>query len=66
VDRDAFVEIAQRLAGDLGALQTIRGTLRAKLSVSPLMDGKMFARDFERVLHAMASGRVDVPSERRT
>jgi predicted O-linked N-acetylglucosamine transferase (SPINDLY family) len=62
-DAAGFVAIARRLAGDLDALQTIRGGLRAKVSASPLMDGKTFARDFERVLHAIASDRLAVPGE---
>ena len=65
-DGAGFVAIAQRLAGDLGALQTIRGGLRAKLSASPLMDGKAFARDFEQVLRTIVSHRVPVPDDSRT
>ena len=58
----AFVAIAQRLAGDLGALQAIRGGLRAKLSASPLMDGKAFARDFGEAVRAIASDPLPEPS----
>jgi len=60
-DAPAFVATAQRLAGDLGALQTIRGGLRAKLCASPLLDGKAFARDFEQLLRTMVSHRVRLP-----
>jgi predicted O-linked N-acetylglucosamine transferase (SPINDLY family) len=63
-DGDGFVAIAQRLAGDLGTLQTIRGSLRAKLSKSPLMDGKAFARDFEQVLRTIVSHRVPLRDDR--
>ncbi len=56
-----FVAIAERLAGDLGVLQAIRGGLRAKLSASPLLDGKGFARAFEQAMRAIASHRLPVP-----
>ena len=52
-----YVEIAQRLAGDLGALQDVRSGLRAKVGASPLMDGKEFARGFEQTLFAAAGSR---------
>jgi len=61
-DGAGFVAIAQRLAGDLGALQAIRGSLRAKLCASPLLDGKGFARAFEQALRGIASHRP-VPSD---
>jgi len=63
-DGAGFVAIAERLAGDLGALQTIRGSLRAKLNASPLMDGKAFARDFEQVLRTIVGHRVPPPDDR--
>ena len=62
-DAAGFVAIAQRLAGDLSALQTIRGGLRAKLRVSPLVDGKGFARDFEQALRTIAIRRPPVPGD---
>jgi len=52
-DATGFVSIAQRLADDLGTLQIIRGGLRAKVSASPLLDGKAFAHDFEQLLRTM-------------
>ena len=52
-----------RLAGDLGALQAIRGGLRAKLNASPLLDGKGFARAFEQALRTIASHRLPVPRD---
>jgi predicted O-linked N-acetylglucosamine transferase (SPINDLY family) len=63
-DAAGFVSIAQCLASDLGALQGIRCGLRAKLSASPLLDGKGFARDFEKVLRTTAIHRVPVPGDR--
>jgi len=63
-DGAGFVAIAEHLAGDLGALQTLRGSLRAKLSASPLMDGKAFARDFEQVLRTIVGHRVTLPGDR--
>ncbi|MET0204774.1 MAG: tetratricopeptide repeat protein [Casimicrobiaceae bacterium] len=50
-----LVAIAERLAGDLDALQAIRGSLRAKLSASPLLDGRGFARAFEQAMRAIVS-----------
>ena len=54
-DPAGLVAIAERLAGDLDALQAIRGSLRAKLSASPLLDGKGFARAFEQAMRAIVS-----------
>ena len=62
-DGAGFVAIAERLAGDLGALQAIRGGLRAKLNASPLLDGKGFARAFEQAMRAIASHRLPVPRD---
>jgi predicted O-linked N-acetylglucosamine transferase (SPINDLY family) len=63
-DAAAYVAIAERLAGDLDALKNLRGGLRARLSASPLMDGKRFARDFEQALRAVVSHR-DSPTDDR-
>jgi predicted O-linked N-acetylglucosamine transferase (SPINDLY family) len=63
-DAAGFVATAQRLASDLGALQTIRGGLRAKMSASPLLDGKGFARDFEQAMRTIVSHRVPRPDDR--
>jgi len=62
-DGAGYVRIAQYLAGDLDALQTIRGGLRAKLSASPLMDGRQFARDFEEAMRAISSHPLPVPAD---
>lgn len=42
-----FVDIAVQLAGDLPRLASLRGTLRARLAASPLMDGARFALNVE-------------------
>lgn len=64
LDAAGFVATAQRLAGDLAALQTLRGGLRARLSESPLMDGEGFARAFEQILRTVAVHRSPGPGER--
>jgi protein O-GlcNAc transferase len=49
-DSDArFVETAVRLVRDLPRLSEMRGSLRARLAASPLMDGARFARHVEAV-----------------
>jgi protein O-GlcNAc transferase len=42
-----FVTLAARLAGDLTGLAELRGTLRRRMSQSPLMDAHRFARNIE-------------------
>jgi predicted O-linked N-acetylglucosamine transferase (SPINDLY family) len=44
---EEFVAIATGLAGDLPCLAKWRGTLRARMEASPLMDGSRFARQIE-------------------
>jgi predicted O-linked N-acetylglucosamine transferase (SPINDLY family) len=44
---DAYVEIAARLAGDLGRLHTLRIKMRERMQTSPLLDAKRFARVVE-------------------
>jgi predicted O-linked N-acetylglucosamine transferase (SPINDLY family) len=44
---EAFVALATRLAGDLPRLRGLRGTLRRRMSESPLMDAPRFARHVE-------------------
>jgi predicted O-linked N-acetylglucosamine transferase (SPINDLY family) len=44
---DEYVEIAGRLASDLGGLGRMRAGLRQKMRGSPLLDGRQFARDVE-------------------
>jgi protein O-GlcNAc transferase len=43
----AFVDAAVALAADLAKLAALRGSLRARLASSPLMDGERFARNIE-------------------
>ncbi len=44
---DQFIQIAVDLAGDLPRLQALRGDLRDRMRISPLMDAKRFARNIE-------------------
>ncbi|WP_018411626.1 tetratricopeptide repeat protein [Methyloversatilis thermotolerans] len=44
---EAFVGIATALAGDVEALRQHRGTLRARMAASPLLDGRRVARQIE-------------------
>ena len=62
-DGAGYVRIAQYLAGDLGALQTIRSGLRAKLSASPLMDGRRFALDFGEAMRAISNHPLTGPAD---
>jgi predicted O-linked N-acetylglucosamine transferase (SPINDLY family) len=48
-----YVEIAARLAKDLTRLLEIRGTLRARMESSPLMDASRFARNMEAAYREM-------------
>jgi predicted O-linked N-acetylglucosamine transferase (SPINDLY family) len=50
---DAFVETAVSLASDLPRLASLRGTLRARMQQSPLMDGERFARGVEAAFEGM-------------
>ncbi|PTY02891.1 hypothetical protein DB347_23405 [Opitutaceae bacterium EW11] len=47
---DAYIAIAQKLAGDLSALADVRAGLRDRMLRSPLCDAKGFASDFTAVL----------------
>ena len=51
--RQAYVEIAARLAADPHRLAGLRRTLRSRLAASPLMDLQGFARDTEAAYRAM-------------
>src|SRR5262249_17855322 len=44
---DAYVTLAAGLAGDLPRLGELRRTLRERMSQSPLMDSRRFARNVE-------------------
>ena len=48
-----YVQIAQRLAADVPALDTIRQGLRAETEASPLMDEAGFAEVFAGALRGM-------------
>ena len=50
---EQFVALAAQLAGDLPRLQELRGTLRQRMSDSPLMDGRRFARNVEQAYRTM-------------
>ncbi len=50
---EEFVEIAQRLASDLPAVDTLRHDLRVKMLGSPLFDYRTLARNFEAAFRAM-------------
>lgn len=47
---DEYVEIAARLARDLGRLAQMRAALRPRVEASPLCDGPRFAEDFLRIM----------------
>ncbi len=48
--REEYVRLAVERAGDREGLAHLRGSLRARMRASPLMDESGFARDFERLL----------------
>ena len=50
---DHFVNIAAELASNFGRLSEMRGTLRDRLELSPLMDSRRFARNMEGAFVAM-------------
>jgi predicted O-linked N-acetylglucosamine transferase (SPINDLY family) len=50
---EEYMSIAERLAGDLPALEQMRPTLRGRLAASPLMDGRQFAADIESAYRQM-------------
>jgi predicted O-linked N-acetylglucosamine transferase (SPINDLY family) len=47
-DERQYLEIAQRLAGDVPALVELRGGMRERLGQSPLLDGPRFVAALER------------------
>jgi protein O-GlcNAc transferase len=54
--RERYVQIAIELAGDLPRLTELRGTLRARMQASPLMDAKRFTRNVESAYRQMWRG----------
>ncbi|MGA2441586.1 MAG: tetratricopeptide repeat protein [Tepidisphaeraceae bacterium] len=50
---EQYVRIAAELAGDLTRLAELRGTLRARMAASPLMDAPRFARNVEAAYRQM-------------
>jgi predicted O-linked N-acetylglucosamine transferase (SPINDLY family) len=50
---EQFVDLAANWASDLSRLQKLRGSLRERMSQSPLMDGKRFARHMEAAYRQM-------------
>jgi protein O-GlcNAc transferase len=49
-NREQYVSIAAKMAGDLPRLAELRGNLRARMRTSPLMDGPRFTRNVEAAL----------------
>ena len=52
-DAEEYLAIAQRLAGDVDALQALRQGLRARLQASPMMDAAGFTADLEAAYRQM-------------
>jgi predicted O-linked N-acetylglucosamine transferase (SPINDLY family) len=48
---DQFVNLAKTLSSNPKRLGDLRSTLRSRMKPSPLMDGKLFAKDFETIFH---------------
>jgi predicted O-linked N-acetylglucosamine transferase (SPINDLY family) len=52
-DREGYVELSVRLAGDVPALDVLRNGLRERMHASPLMDAKAFCQTLENQYAAM-------------
>jgi predicted O-linked N-acetylglucosamine transferase (SPINDLY family) len=48
-----YIEIAVKLARDIGALHSLRNSLRDRMSQSPLVDAKQFITNLEECYHTM-------------
>jgi predicted O-linked N-acetylglucosamine transferase (SPINDLY family) len=48
-----YLDIACDLAGDTGTLATLRTSMRARMSASPLMDAARFAHELEQAYRSM-------------
>ena len=57
-DVDGFVARAVALAKDVDRVYELRGTLRARMQASPLMDAPRFARAFVNVLRDAVAAAV--------
>ena len=51
--REAYVDVAARLASDLPALAALRGQLRPRMAASPLVDAAGFTRNLEQAYRRM-------------
>jgi predicted O-linked N-acetylglucosamine transferase (SPINDLY family) len=65
-DDDAFVAIAASLAADLDRLRALRGSLRATMQRSPLMDAARFARGIERAYRSAWHAHCGAPARPHT
>jgi predicted O-linked N-acetylglucosamine transferase (SPINDLY family) len=65
-DRDEYLRIAIKLAGDLARLSEVRSNLRDRMRTSPLMDGRRFAADVEAAYRQIWREACDRPVCRET
>ena len=56
-----YVEIAQKLASNLGELNHLRLSIRGKTELSIMMDGAAYSRSFEHALDSMLSEKYGYP-----
>ena len=60
-DANDYVQIATTLAGDLEKLAALRGSLRARMSESPLTNVARFTRNVEAAYEVMWRNHLDTP-----